>query len=742
MTQHSRRCRRSRPQDLVLAVVAAIGIAVPATAAAYHTYAEMPEWYKTPAHAHLCGNADPNAYPSAAVTGAHGDGRVTFLDLYVFYQWAGWCEGTADYCRVYLTHPSPVFDWLRRMDVDNDDYLTNWDAALMQWHNGICYPTDDNPADVDRDGDIDQADVDEVADMVARCATPAWPCENYLMGLDATGAPVKPYYYDPTFTARPGSWILGFCDVDRDGDCDPEDTALVQSLADLAPDVDAIATMGHRTVTGYKKMLVIVPQWADASAPFFSPATAYQLADKGRAGIEMNAQGRLVLDIGPQAYVLDMPKNKAAYIGQVAPKHQDFSNRFAQDAAVELANIGIDHEDYDYVFVLCENMWGGAFSNAGFSDQRHWFYLKKTQYEGWVVQHEATHTFGFAHAEMSDCTSPSDPFCFSNLHGPGGDSLDPMGYIVGSHPTALSTELRMSNPAVAMRAGWYGPGDAVVEGIVRVTALSKTYDLAPLGQPAGPGQVHGLRIYAGLGTDAWVYVRDDANMASPNPEVFVSLSAKYGDYTNYMVDWTANSRSGETNQWDATDAFLPEGALLDHWSTSGGGSGIQVKPLSVSSSGVTVEVNLEPGSPATQWEEAPRVMWLDPQGIRGAVGQNHDFRFKVFDPDAATGNGSGIARVDVYWDPIKSLSGVTPKMSLQAPQFDPDQFTFSIDQSIAPTDDVYYFRVDVFADDDDDGAACVSDSDCSTPGEKCAQSLCRLGLSHWELIRVDDTPGL
>ncbi len=377
---------------------------------------------------------------------------------------------------------------------------------------------------------------------------------------------------------------------------------------------------------GERKVLMIRVKYPGDAHGLLTDAQAEQRAQVLKETFARNSYGKvsLSIDITPE---LTMPQERAFYKHTVASVTLA---RIRADAVALAKQAGFDVERYDREIVYSAQLWNAA-TGMGTVNFRTAFISGGNAY---LDAHELGHTLDWLHANFWDVNageSPISPNGESRAYGDAFDIMGDQGW--GQHP---EREFHHFGAWFKSRVGWIPP-----ENILTVTE-SGTYTLQAYEQPpqeSTPVQKFtALRIRRDAERDYWLFWRKEEPLVE----------------NGVVICWGYNSNMRPSVLLDMTPGSQPDDwkdvALAVGHTFSDPDVGLEIQVVSLDSNAAQVQVTLN-RPPVGHLPVIDVVQPGTGQTVKGDV----VYEVTAYDPDEGSGNGSGIARVELeliqVWPP-------------------------------------------------------------------------------------------
>jgi hypothetical protein len=355
------------------------------------------------------------------------------------------------------------------------------------------------------------------------------------------------------------------------------DDAMVLADGSALVVTKAMAVLGG--TLGVQKTLTILVNFSDAPTQPFTPAYAQ--------GVMFTATGSTSnYDYENSYQQTSMTGAVAGWYTIAATSTTCDYNAIATQAKSAASAAGYVLSNYNrFVFAFPSNTctWWGL-GTVGGNPSQAWIH-SKWGFSLPVVGHEMGHNLGLYHSHSLDCGSASISAsgCTASEYG---DAFDMMGSNSSTpHYNAFQKE----------RLGWLNAGVSPPLTTVAAIPGSTTYTIAPL-ENVRDGVSRALKIPRGsscVATNEWFYVEARqakgfdaflAGNANVQGGVLIHKVTEGNGDSSYLLDMTA-----ATAAW--SDAALVAGQTF-----TDPVSGVSIVPLSVGSSGATVNVTFPPAS--------------------------------------------------------------------------------------------------------------------------------------------------
>jgi len=357
---------------------------------------------------------------------------------------------------------------------------------------------------------------------------------------------------------------------------------------------------------GVQNTLVILVNFQDKTSQPESPASVQDVVFNQTSSWDLENSFNQTSLSGAVAGWFTIPMNESTsscdstFLSTV----KSSAKSLAQSAGFNLSS----YTHFIYVMPATPCTWWG-FATIGGSDV--WIngkYGVTTK----VVSHEMGHNFGLNHSHTIDCGIAV--VCGSGTLSEYGDWIDTMGASQAGHFNAFQKE----------RLGWLNSG---LQPPISAVTTSGTYQLSPYeAQNSNP---KALKILQSAASNSYYYVE------FRQPQGFDAFVANYADILGGLVLHLGSpSNANSSNLLDLTPtspSSFTHPALVLGQTYNDTAAGLTITPISVSSTGATVQVSL---GPSVCTSANPTVSVLPSQSAYITTGTPVNFTVTVKDNDS------------------------------------------------------------------------------------------------------------
>jgi len=401
------------------------------------------------------------------------------------------------------------------------------------------------------------------------------------------------------------------------------------------------ATAGAQSILpntfGEQKVLIILVNFQDLATQPWTPQTASSLAFGTGTGTvngfyQENSFGQTWLTGDVAGWYTISLSSSSCNTSSI----QTYAQQAAQNAGYVLSN----YTRFVYAFPQISACSWSGWSNIGGNPSNSWINGNMNLR---VLAHELGHAFGLYHSHALSCTggSVTVPYGTNCSLIEYGDQLSDMG-----SPYPMDFDASQKE-----RLGWLNYGSS--PPITTVTA-SGTYSLAPY--ETQDGQTKALKILRSSSANSWYYVESRQFIGD---DVYIQSNAVL-DGVLFHLSSPSDGNSNDILDMEPSNGWGFQAPALEvGYSYTDSGTGVVFSPVSVNSSGATVQVTMN--SSATCTPANPTVSMIAPSSSV-APGATANFSVSVKDNDGSSCSSSTFnlnGTVPSGWSGVYNSTAVT-----------------------------------------------------------------------------------